>query len=59
MDNTYWLVRSPSRSRENRLKWVDGCDGYFSQLQVNFIRVHDNLVKDPSNNNKSIIISEH
>ena len=42
MDITYWSVCSSKG--EDGVKGADGGDRYFSQLQFNFIRVHDNLV---------------
>ena len=39
-----------SRRGRDEIKVVDGSYRYFSQLQVSFIRVNENMAQHPSNN---------
>ena len=49
MDLIYWLVFSSIRSAGDLVKGVDGGIVIFDSCEQNFIRVHENLVRHPSN----------
>ena len=54
MDIIYWSVRSSNR-RGNKVKGVDGGIFILASCEYHFIRVHENLGQDPSNQSREYI----
>ena len=55
MDLIYWSIRSTSRREWNGIKGVEeGVVVILNNYKLRFIRVHDNFVQNPSNNNSII-----
>ena len=53
MKITYWSVRTSSRRGGDGVKWVKGAGIVFlASYNFHFTKVHDDLVYDPSTNNK-------
>ena len=56
MNTTFWSVRSSSKMGGNWVKGVNVGIVNLESYKFHFIRVHDNLVQDPSNDESILFI---